>query len=435
MTVLRAVVVGASVAGVSAVEALREGGFEGDVILVGAEAHMPYDRPPLSKQLLAGVWDTEQVALRPAARYSELGVDLRLGASAMNLDVSTRAINLGDGEMLHYDGLVIATGATPRLPGFVRPLEGVHVLRTLGQALRLRSTLLRGPRVVVIGAGFIGSEVAATARGLGCQVTVLEALASPMAQTLGAAVGEKLRCLHSEHGVVVMCNATVSELVGDGAVEAVQLEDGSRVPADVVIVGTGVSPATAWLTGAGLTVSDGVECDQFCRAAPNVYAAGDVARWAQRSGSVRVEHWTNAVEQGRHAAYNLIALLHGGTQRPYEPTPYFWSDQHGQKIHFVGWSSSEAEILDLDETRMVVLYARDGCLCGALTLNAPRALAMLRPLVAREAPLADARATVAAAGRTVRAADIHGELRASAAEVRRMKPAPFNDEAPQGAAR
>ncbi len=395
----RAVVVGASVAGVSAVEALRDGGFEGDVILVGAEAHMPYDRPPLSKQLLAGAWDTEQVMLRPAARYSELDVELRLGVSATSLDVSARAINLDNGEALRYDRLLIATGANPRLPGFVRPLEGVHLLRTLGEALGLRSALLRRPRVVVIGAGFIGSEVAATARGMGCEVTVLEALASPMAQALGAAVGEKLGRLHSEHGVVVVCNATVAGLVGDGVVEAVQLEDGSRVPADVVIVGTGVSPATAWLEGAGLAVSDGVECDQFCRAAPHVYAAGDVARWAQSTGkSVRVEHWTNAVEQGRHAAHNLIASLHGLTQRPYAPTPYFWSDQHGRKIHFVGWSSSEAEILALDETRIVVLYARDERLCGALTLDAPRALAMLRPLVAREAPLADARATVAAAG-------------------------------------
>jgi len=388
-------VVGASVAGVNAVDGLREAGFDGEVLLVGAENHRPYDRPPLSKQLLAGQWDSEQVRLRPVSHYADLGIELRLGVSATALDLATRTLRTGGGEVFQFDGIVIATGARPRVPRFVRPLEGVHLLRTLDDAWELSSALLHRPNVIIVGAGFIGSEVAATARGLGCDVTVLEALASPMAQAVGPVVGERLGRLHAENGVSLLCNASVAGLVGDTAVQAVQLEDGARIPADVVVVGTGVSAATEWLESSGLTLSDGVVCDELCRAAFDVYAAGDTARWTLPSGStVRVEHWTNATEQGRHAARNLAASMRGDEQTAYDPTPYFWSDQYLCKIQMLGWPSPEVEILALAESRIAVLYSREQHLCGALTLSAPRLLAALRPLVSRRAPLADARRVV-----------------------------------------
>ncbi len=394
----RVVVVGASVAGVSAAEAVRETGFEGEVVLLGAERHLPYDRPPLSKQLLSGAWSADQIGLLPKVRYAELDIDLQLGAIATGVDVTARTLRLEAGGSLTFDGLIVATGAHPRLPPFMRRLEGVHLLRTLDDSLALRSALLGRPRVAMIGAGFIGSEVAATARSMGCEVTVLEALSSPMVQAVGLTVGKRLARLHAERGVAVLCNARVAALVGDHVVQAVLLEDGRRIAADLVVIGTGVAPATGWLQGSGVIISDGLVCDENCCAGPNVYTAGDVARWTSASrAQMRVEHWTNAVEQGRYAGLNLIASLRGEEQKTYAPTHYFWSEQYRHKVQFVGSSSSLAEVLPSENGQLVVLYAREGALTGALTLDGPRLIAMLRRLVTLGAPIEEARAAVAVA--------------------------------------
>ena len=272
------VIVGASLAGLRAAETLRREGYDERVVLVGAETHLPYDRPPLSKELLAGEWEAEHVALRKQP-YDELDLDMRLGRRATGLDVSARAVVLDGGETIAFDGLVVATGSRPRtIPG-APELDGVFVLRTLDDCLAIRSRLDAAPRVVVIGAGFIGSEVAATCRGRGLDVTVLEMLPTPLARAVGPVVGDACGRLHREHGVDLRCGVTVAGFEGHERVARVWLADGTAFDADLVVVGVGVAPETDWLEGSGLTLDDGVVCDATCLAAPGVVAAGDVARW------------------------------------------------------------------------------------------------------------------------------------------------------------
>ena len=385
----RIVVVGASLAGLRAAEALRRGGFTGRLTLVGGEDHLPYDRPPLSKQLLAGEWDVDRVWLRKPDDYEPLGLDLRLGQQATDLDVEGREVLLHGGERLPYDGVVLATGAAPRqLPGSPQ-LDGVVELRTLDDALALRAAFEQQPRLVVVGAGFIGAEVAATARQRGLDVTVLEALPVPLARGLGDRMGAACSALHVDHGVDVRCGTGVAGFEGDGRVSGVRLTDGSVVPADVVVVGIGVSPATGWLESSGLELNDGVVCDERCRAAPGVYAAGDVARWTNPlfDETMRLEHWTNAAEQGQAAAENLLAGEGGGT--PFAPVPYFWSDQYDVKIQFVGRArpGDDVEVVDgsLEAHRFVALYGRAGRLVGCLGFSRPRLVMAYRRLLAEGA--------------------------------------------------
>jgi 3-phenylpropionate/trans-cinnamate dioxygenase ferredoxin reductase subunit len=386
-------VVGASLAGLRAVEALRREGFDGRLALIGAEPHLPYDRPPLSKQVLAGTLETGQLSLRRES-WDELGLDLRLGTRATGLDLAKRELALAGGERLGFDGLVIATGATPRrLPG-APTLAGVHVLRTLDDALVLRADLARGPRVAVIGAGFIGAEVAATCRARGLAVTLIEALPRPLARALPAALGEVIEGLHRDHGVDVRCGAGVARLEGRGRVEAVALSDGARVSADVVVVGIGVAPETAWLDGSGLELRDGVVCDATCLAAPGIVAAGDCARWPNPlfGEEMRVEHWTHAVEQGEAAARRLLAG--DGEAAPFAPVPYFWSDQYDRKLQFAGRARADDELRvvqgALAERRFVAVVGRAGRLVGAFAMNRPAALIKLKKQIADRAALSDA---------------------------------------------
>ena len=261
------VVVGASLAGCRAAEALREEGFDGRVVLIGDEAHRPYDRPPLSKQVLAGSWSTDRIEL-PAVG-ADLDLEWRLGTRATGLDLAARRVALDAGEDVAFDGLVIATGATPRTVPVPDGMAGVHTLRTLDDCLALRAELERGPgRVVVVGAGFIGAEVAATCRERGSPVTMVEALPAPLARVLGEVIGGTCADLHRDHGVDVRTGVGVAGLAGGARVEQVQLGDGSAVDADVVVVGVGVTPLTGWLEGSGLTLDDGVVCDETCLAAP-----------------------------------------------------------------------------------------------------------------------------------------------------------------------
>lgn len=384
------VVVGASLAGLRAAEALRRHGFDGRLTLVGAEPHRPYDRPPLSKELLAGTLGPDDVTLW-RDQHDRLGITERLGVAATGLDLGARQVSLADGARLPFDGLVIATGAHPRrLPG-LPALEGIHVLRTLDDALALRAELERGPRVCVIGGGFIGAEVAATCRGRGLAVTVLEALEAPMVRGLGPRIGGVLAALHRDHGVDLRCGVRVEAVEGDRRVERVRLADGGVVDAEVLVVAIGVEPTTGWLAGSGLRLDDGVVCDATCHAAPGVVAAGDVARWPNPrfdGALMRIEHWTNAVEQGTHAAAALLAGPEAA--EPFAPVPFVWSDQYDTKIqvvgHLPGADRSEVVAGRLEDRRFVVAFGRSGRLVGAVGFGQPRLVMRFRALIAEAAP-------------------------------------------------
>lgn len=382
------VVAGASLAGLNAVEALRDAGHDGTIVVVGAEEHLPYDRPPLSKDVLAGETPPEATALRDAAHYDALGVEWELGRRATGLDVDDRKVALDNGMVLPFDGLVIATGASPRrLPG--QPdLPGIHLLRTLDDSLALAAELAQRPRVAVVGAGFIGSEVAATARGWGCEVTVIEVAPVPLAHALGEEMGRAVSALHADHGVEVRLGVGVEGFEGAERVERVRLADGSAVEADVVVVGVGVAPETAWLADSGLTLENGVVCDECCVAAEGVVAAGDVARWRNPlyDEVMRVEHWDNAIQQGRHAAENLLRQLAGGAPEPYAPVPWFWSDQYDAKIQFAGRAAPGDEVTVVDgsveERKFAAVYGRGGRVVGVLAVDRPRIVAVLRRRIA-----------------------------------------------------
>jgi 3-phenylpropionate/trans-cinnamate dioxygenase ferredoxin reductase subunit len=390
------VIVGASLAGLRAAEELRARGYAGAVTLVGEEVHRPYDRPPLSKQVLAGTWGPERIALAvaDAAGIDALGLEWRLGARAEGVDLAARAVALADGSSLPYDGLVVATGATPRaLPG-TGHLAGVHTLRTLDDCLDIHKALAAGPgRVVVVGGGFIGAEVAATCRGHGIDVTLVEALPVPLGRVLGDEIGAVMAAVHRDHGVDVRLGVGVAALdpspADAGRVGRVRLADGSAVPADLVVVGIGVAPATGWLAGSGLTIDDGVVCDETTLAAPAVVAAGDVARWPSRrfGGLVRVEHWDNAVTMGTHAARRLLAELGepGGEVAAYDPVPWFWSDQYDRKVQLAGRSVDADEVRVVDgstgERRFVALYRKGDRLVAVLAMNRPRPMMAYRSLI------------------------------------------------------
>ena len=344
--------------------------------------------------MLAGDWDTDRTILRPTDDYEPLALDVRLGRRATALALDERVVVLDDGERVAFDGLVIATGASPRvLPG-TPDLEGIHVLRTIDDCLAIRAALDAKPRVVVVGAGFIGSEVAATCRGRGLEVTVLEALPVPLARALGDEMGAACGELHRDHGVDLRVNATVAGFEGAGRIERVRLGDGGAVDAELVVLGVGVAPETGWLEGSGLALDNGVVCDAACFAsAPGVVAAGDVARWHNPLFGIdmRVEHWTNAAEQGTAAAR---ALLAGAGAVPFAPVPYFWSDQYDAKIQFVGVAAPDDEVRvvhgSVAERRFVALYGRAGRLVGALAVSRPRLLMAYRRLIADQASWDDA---------------------------------------------
>jgi len=394
------VIVGASLGGLRAAETLRQRGFDGTVTMIGAEPHQPYDRPPLSKKLLAGEWERDRIALRKPDAVADLDLDLRLGVRATELDLDRRAVTTDVGGPVSFDGLIIATGAEPRrlFGGVGDAGPDVYELRSLDDSLRLRAAITGGGReVVVIGAGFIGLEVAATARTAGCEVTVLEGAPAPLMRGLGAEMGEAVATIHADHGVAVRCGVVVAGLE-PGAVR-LGAPDGELVPADLVVVGIGVIPATAWLESSGLELRDGIVCDETLRAGvAGVYAAGDVARWTNPlvGEEMRVEHWTNAAEQGAAAATNLLAELAGEPTTPYAPVPFFWSDQYRHRIQFLGLSfgqpasagaPDDGDVVEIvvgsaAQRRFVALYGRRGRLRGALGLDLPRLVMPYRRLLA-----------------------------------------------------
>ena len=402
------VVVGASLAGLRACESLREEGFDGTITLVGAEHEIPYDRPPLSKKVLAGEWEVERIRLRKADDFESLALALRLGVRATAVDTHARTLSLDDGTTVVYDGLILATGASPRRLPDQPLLAGVVELRTLADSVDLRDRIAGGTaRVTVIGAGFIGLEVAATARALGCAVTVLEGAPSPLIRGLGVEMGAAVAGVHARNGVHLRCGVQVASLEGEGGqVTGVRLGDGSLVASDVVVVGIGVAPNTQWLVGSGLTIGDGIVCDATLSAGvPGVYAAGDCARWPNAAFAgfddqeMRVEHWTNAAEQGAAAARNLLLVAGGSEAEPFTSVPFFWSDQFDSRIQFVGRAHGDDEVhvfAGSTDGAFAALYGYQGRLRGVLGVSMPRMVMPFRALLAANATWAEALAKAAA---------------------------------------
>ncbi len=376
----RVVVVGASLAGLRTIEALRSEGFGGEIVALGDEPAMPYDRPPLSKQFLKGDWDADKISLMRAGT-EELDVDWRLGTRAAALDGTSKQVKLESGETVAYDGLVIATGTRARHLPFGEGLGGVHVLRSLADAEALKADLVDGARVVVVGAGFIGMEVAATCRERGHDVTVVEPLPTPLVRGLGPVLGELVADKHREHGVDIRCGVGVTGFAGEGRVTGVELADGSTIDCDVVVVGIGVVPNTDWLEGSGLDVTNGVLCDATgATALEDVVAVGDVSRWANPllPEPRRMEHWTNAVEQSTTLAKRVV---HGEAE-PFAPVSYVWTDQFELRIAIAGEVHEGDEMVvthgTLEEGRCLCLFGSGGKLNAAVGFKRPRPLLAMR---------------------------------------------------------
>ncbi|WP_040825249.1 NAD(P)/FAD-dependent oxidoreductase [Nocardia jiangxiensis] len=366
-------VVGASAAGLSTVESLRRKGYQGAITVLGDEPHAPYDRPPLSKQVLSGAWEPERAQLRPPAHLESLNAEFVLGDPATSLDVANRTVHTASGRSLRADAIVIATGVRPRtLPG-QDGLAGVHVLRTLEDSLALRADLLTASQLVVVGEGVLGAEITATASALGLDVTMTGPQPAPMALQVGPLVSGVLADLHTERGVKLRLGTGVSELLSaDGRVTGVRLATGEELPADLVAVAIGAVPTTQWLADSGIRLENGVVCDSRCRAAEGVYAVGDVARWEhEKFGLIRLENRTNATEQ---AAAVADAIL--GQDRPYAPVPYFWTDQFDAKlqVHGVLRPETEVEVVegDIAARRFVAEYRSGGVVTGVLGWNMPK---------------------------------------------------------------
>jgi NADPH-dependent 2,4-dienoyl-CoA reductase/sulfur reductase-like enzyme len=383
-------IVGGSMAGVRTAEALRRLKFDGGITILEEGADLPYDRPALSKHILTERADAASVMLRAQEDLDRGRIELRRDSRAVGLDVDSRTVFLADGATIEYGDLVIATGAAPRkLPQVSPSHPGVHYLRTLRDALALREALDAADRVVVVGGGFIGSEVAAAATDRASSVTVVEPFAYPLSRVLGDLVGQRLAHLHQSRGVNLVLGRSVTE-IGDQGADGVRvvLDNGATLDCDLVVVGIGAIPNTGWLVESTLDLADGVVCDEFCRAsAAHVYAAGDVARWPNNlfAESMRIEHWTNAVEQGAIVAWNIV---HADKPRAYASVPYVWSDQYGSRLQIVGRPRADDEVRvvhdDPATDSLVALYIRDGGLAGAFALNAsPQALTLRRSLAAR----------------------------------------------------
>jgi len=333
------VIVGGGMAGAKAAETLREEGFDGRIVLIGAESLRPYERPPLSKDYLRGETEQEKVHVHSEAYYGEHDIDLRLGREVSRVDTGRGEVTLDDGETLRYDRLLLATGAEPRrlpIPG--ADLDGVLYLRTVPDSDRIRERLDRGGSLVVVGAGWIGAEVAASARQRGMEVTIVEPMSVPLERVLGPEMGAFYRDVHADQGVRLLLGTGVEGFEGDTAVERVRTNDGQTLDCDAVVVGVGVKPRTALAEAAGLAMGDGVLADELLQtSAEGVFAAGDVVSaqhpfYGQR---IRVEHWANALEQGPAAARNML-----GAGAPYDKLPYFFSDQYDVGMEYAGYATS-----------------------------------------------------------------------------------------------
>jgi 3-phenylpropionate/trans-cinnamate dioxygenase ferredoxin reductase subunit len=365
------VIVGASLAGAKAAETLREEGFDGRVVLLGAEPHRPYERPPLSKDYVRGETQRDGAFVHEEGFYAEKDIELRTSTTVRALDLNAREVELEGGERVGFSKLLLAPGAEPRrlkLPG--ADLDGVHYLRTFENSDAIREAIERGGRAVVIGAGWIGSEVAASARTKGADVTLVEQLSVPLERVLGTEVGEVYAAIHRDHGVELLGGTGVEAIEGDGRAERVTLENGRRIDCDFVVIGVGVAPRTALAEAAGLEVDDGVIVDEYLQtAAEGVFAAGDVARAKHPffERRLRVEHWHNALEQGPAAARNMV-----GRNEPYERIPYFFSDQYDVGMEYAGHATEWDEVVfrgDVDGREFIAFWLKDGRVLAGMNVN------------------------------------------------------------------
>lgn len=376
------VIVGASVAGVRTAQALRGAGHQDRIVLIDAENEWPYDKPPLSKRFLRGSNEDEDLALISREEAEKLDIELFLGHRAVGLDVAEQLLEIDDLPPLPYTHLVIATGGTAR-PSPWGKRDGIHVLRTKDDALGLQQDLNPGAHLVIVGAGFIGAEVAATARALEVKVTLIDPLPYPMGRVMTPAVGDWFAQLHESRGVETRFGLGVEEVEGNRGDFRIKLTDGSELQAAAVLVGIGSVPNDEWLKNTGLLVDNGVVCDQYCRAvdASNIYAAGDVARAMHaRSGvASRVEHWTNAVDQARIVAHNIV---NPSTPEAHDAVEYVWSDQYDWKIQVVGAPNGQMETSTygdpLQNGRGAVIYNQGEQLKGAVLVNWPKAVVEAR---------------------------------------------------------
>ncbi len=396
------VIVGSSVGGVRTAQALRRESYEGRIVLVGAESDLPYDKPPLSKQFLAGQWSAARIGLLSEVQAEEAGIELRLGVAAERLDVAERHLILADGERIAYDVVVLATGSHAR-PSPWAPESGLHVLRTIGDSRAIAEDLATDGPVVVVGGGFIGAEVAATARALGREVSIVDPLPVPVGRVVGDEVGALFNDLHRRNGVSTHFGTGVESVQGRAGDLTVQLTDGQNLPAGTVLVGIGARPNDRWLDSSGLLVDDGVVCDEYCRAldAPEVFAVGDIARWMHlgHGENCRVEHWTNAVDQASCVAHNIA---HPDQIRAYRPVEYVWTDQYDWRIQIVGRparATAHHLIGDLGrpaaseagKPRAVALYTDESArFSGSVIVNWPKALITARKLIAAGVSFDDA---------------------------------------------
>lgn len=382
------VIVGGGLAAARTAEQLRRAEYAGPITIISDEDHLPYDRPPLSKEVLRA--ETDDVLLKPAEFYAEHDITLKLGSGAVSLDTEAQTVTLASGEVISYDELVIATGLVPKRIPSLPELEGIRVLRTLDESLAMREHAGSVSRAVVIGAGFIGCEVAASLRKLGVEVTLVEPQPTPLASVLGEEIGELVARMHRAEGVDVRCGIGVTGVTGDQHVEKVVLGDGTELDADLVVVGIGSRPSTDWLDGSGVTVDNGVICDAAGRtSAPKVWAIGDVASWQDVSGhQVRVEHWSNVAEQARVI---VPALLGADSPSSAVVVPYFWSDQYDVKIQCLGEPEAEdvVHVVEDDGRKFLAYYERDGAVVGVVGGGMPGKVMKARAKIASGAPIAD----------------------------------------------
>jgi NADPH-dependent 2,4-dienoyl-CoA reductase/sulfur reductase-like enzyme len=381
------VIVGGGLAAARTAEQLRRAEYTGPVTIVSDEGHLPYDRPPLSKEVLRK--EVDDVVLKPREFYDEKDITLRLGAAATSLDTAAQTVALDDGTVLGYDELVIATGLVPRrIPAFPE-LEGIRVLRSYDESVALREHASAAKHAVVVGAGFIGCEVAASLRSLGVDVVLVEPQPTPLASVLGEQIGELVARLHRDEGVDVRTGISVAEVRGDARVESVVLTDGTELAADLVVVGIGSRPATEWLAGSGVEVDNGVICDEAGRtSAPNVWALGDVASWRDATGhQARVEHWSNVADQARV----VVPALLGQEVPSVTVVPYFWSDQYDVKIQCLGEPEATdiVHLVEDDGRKFLAYYERDGVVVGVVGGGMPGKVMKARGKIAAATPISE----------------------------------------------
>ena len=381
------VIVGGGLAAARTAEQLRRSDYSGRITIVSDEVHLPYDRPPLSKEVLRK--EVDDVALKPREWYDEKDITLRLGSAATGIDTAAQTLTLDDGTQLGYDELVIATGLVPRrIPAFP-DLEGIRVLRSFDESMALRQHASQAQRAVVIGAGFIGCEVAASLRSLGVDVVLVEPQPTPLASVLGEQIGELVARLHRDEGVDVRLGVSVAEVRGEHHVDAVVLTDGTELAADLVVVGIGSRPATEWLEGSGVEVDNGVICDEAGRtSAPNVWALGDVASWRDATGhQARVEHWSNVADQARV----VVPAMLGQDVPSAVVVPYFWSDQYDVKIQCLGEPEADdvVHLVEDDGRKFLAYYERDGVVIGVVGGGMPGKVMKVRAKIAAATPISE----------------------------------------------